>query len=180
MMGKKYKEIRFKGYTDIEEAVAILHEYNNRGELVCGTFNGHILYSDQVTIDSAYFELFGMPKEDFEKAKQECLEGLKQGHAEYERKLPELMEEWIAKGREILAKEYWEDWEKYVLNRSNQLYENLPKQCLEVVEVLNSDCSLEEAKVILEQQGHSGASLVLVLEMIKQFSHRGRELADLF
>ena len=180
MMGKKYKEIKFSGYTDIEGAVAILQEYNSRGELVCGTFNGHILYSDKVTIDSAYFELFGMSKEDFEKAKQECLKGLKQEHAEYEHKLPELMEEWIAKGREILAKEYWEDWEKCVLNQSNQLYEYLPKQCLEVVEILDAGCSLEVAKSLLEQQGHSGASLVLVLEMIKQFSHRGRELADLF
>lgn len=179
-MEKKYKEIEFNGYTSIEEAVAILHEYNSRGELVCGTFNGHILYSDKVTIDSAYFEVFGMSKEDFEKAKQECMEGLKQGHAEYEHKLPELMNEWVAKGREMLAEEHWEDWDKCVLNQSNQLYENLPKQCLEVVEVLNSDCSLEEAKVILEQQEHSGASFVLVLEMIKQFSHRGTELADLF
>lgn len=180
MMGKEYKEIRFKGYTDIEEAVAILQEYNSRRELVCGTFNGHILYSDQVTIDNAYFELFGKSKEDFEKVKQECLEGLKQEHAEYERKLPELMDEWITKGREILTEEHWEDWEKCVLNQSNQLYENLPKQCLEIVEALNAGCSLEEAKALLEQQEHSGASLVLVLEMIKQFSHRGRELADLF
>lgn len=180
MVAKKYKEIRFRGYTDIKEAVAILQEYNSRGELVCGTFNGHILYSDQVTIDSAYFDLFGMSKEDFERAKQECLEGLKQEHAEYERKLPELMNEWITMGREILAEEHWDDWEKYVLNQSNQLYENLPKQCLEVVEALNAGCSLEEAKAVLEQQGHSGASLVLVLDMIKQFSHRGRELADLF
>lgn len=36
----------------------------------------------------------------------------------------------------------------------------------------------EKAK--LEQQGYSGGSLGIVLEMMKQFSHRGAELADLF
>lgn len=179
-MEKKYKEIRFRGHTDVEEAVAILQEYNSRGELVCGSFNGHMLYSDRVTIDSAYFELFGKSKADYERAKQECLEGLKQEHVAYESRLPELMNEWIARGRDILAEEYWDEWGKCVLSQSNQLYENLPKQCLDVVEVLNAGGSLKEAKTILEQQGHSGASLVLVLEMIKQFNPRGAELADLF
>lgn len=179
-MEKKYKEIEFDGCTDIEKAVAILQKYNRRKKLVCGTFNGHILYSDKVTIDSAYLELFGKSKEDFEKERQACLENLNQEHAEYESKLPELMDEWIAKGQEILAKEYWDKWEVCVLKQSNQLYENLPPKCLDIVEALNADCSLKEAKEMLEQQGHSGASLGLILEMIKQFSHRGAALADLF
>ena len=179
-MEKKYKIIEFDGYTSIEKAVAILQEYNSREQFVCGTFNGHTLYSDKITIDSAYLELFGKSKEDFEKDKQAYLEDLKQKHAEYESRLPKLREEWIAKGREILAKEYWNDWEKCVLNQVNQLYENLPKQCLELVEILDAGCDLEVAKTVLEQQGHSGASLVLVLEMIKRFSHRGGALADLF
>ncbi len=180
MMESKYEEIRFDGYTDIERAVAILQEYNNRGELVYGTFNGHILYSDKITMDGAYFEIFGQSKADFERARQECLEDLEQKRAEYERSLPELTNEWIAKGREVLAEEHWNKWEKCVLSRVNLLYENLPDQCLEVVSALNAGCSLAEAKAILEQQGHSGASLAIVLDMIKQFSHRGSELANIF
>ncbi len=41
-MNEKYTEICFNGYTRFEEAVATLQEYNSQGELVCGTFNGHV------------------------------------------------------------------------------------------------------------------------------------------
>ena len=62
----------------------------------------------------------------------------------------------------------------------SQLYENIPQLCLDIIDALNRDCTLEEAKERLEQQGHSGGSLGLVLEMNKQFSHKGAELADVF
>ena len=178
-MNKKHIEICFDAYTSLEEAVAILQEYDSRGELVCGTFNGHVLYSDKMDIDSAYFELFGKSKADFEKAKQECLENVKQEHAKYEAKLLELMHMWIAKGQDVLEEKYWHKWVN-LLNQSNPLYENLPEQCLEIVSALNGGCSLQEAKKLLEGQAHSGASLGLVLEMAKQVSDRGAELADLF
>lgn len=179
-MDKKYKEISFSGYTSIEEAVAILQEYDERGEAVCGAFNGHMLFSDRITVDGAYLELFGMDKADFEKAKQGYLEGKTCEQSEYQKKLPDLNKEWITRGHNILPRGKWDAWEQYVAGQSSQLYESIPEQCLDIVDALNRDCTLEEAKAKLEQQGHSGGSLGIVLEMIKQFSHRGAELADLF
>lgn len=179
-MNKKYTEISFDAHTSLEKAVAILQEHNNRGELVCGAFNGHILYSDKVTIDNVYLECFGKSKEEYELAKKKCLGNANQAHAEYESRLPELMENWIAKGQDVLEEKYWNKWEKIVLNQSNFLYENLPEQCLEVVSKLNGGCSLQDAKEVIDGQAHSGGSLCIVLDMIKEVSDKGVALADLF
>ena len=49
-MNQTYKEIEF-GFGDIESAVTELKSYKG---LVCGSFNGQILYSDIDDLDSAY------------------------------------------------------------------------------------------------------------------------------
>jgi hypothetical protein len=51
----------------LEEVVAILLTANENGEKVYSDFNGHILYSDLVTVENAYKKLFGMSKEEFKK-----------------------------------------------------------------------------------------------------------------
>ena len=61
-MEKKYREIEFLCGWNIERAVIELLEYKEKGELVCGEFNGHMLYSDTVTMDSAYLEITGKNK----------------------------------------------------------------------------------------------------------------------
>lgn len=42
-----------------------MQEYDEREEAVCGAFNGHMLFSDRITVDGVYLELFGMDKADF-------------------------------------------------------------------------------------------------------------------
>ena len=48
----KYKEIEYSGHLDgcIDE----LLKYKAKGELVSINFNGHMLYSDTITVDGAY------------------------------------------------------------------------------------------------------------------------------
>ena len=76
-MEKKYREIEFLCGWNIERAVIELLEYKENGELVCGEFNGHMLYSDTVTMDSAYLEITGKNKNDFDKAQEEWREKLR-------------------------------------------------------------------------------------------------------
>lgn len=47
-----YKKVDFLG-SRLDEAVVMLQEYNRKGEKVCVEFNGVMLYSDTVTMDSA-------------------------------------------------------------------------------------------------------------------------------
>lgn len=69
-MNKEYKKINFQWGCGIEEAVKELLKYKENGELVCGDFNGHTLYSDTVTVDRAYIEILGTTKAEYKKAAQ--------------------------------------------------------------------------------------------------------------
>ena len=52
---------------NLESAVYTLLAEKARGKHVYCIFNGHTLHSDTVTMDSAYIELFGCTKEEFDK-----------------------------------------------------------------------------------------------------------------
>ncbi|QOY37050.1 hypothetical protein AWH56_005250 [Anaerobacillus isosaccharinicus] len=66
MKDKKYGKIEFTLGGTIEQAVNELLNYKRRGKLVYGKFNGVTLYSDTVTIDSAYREITGKSKAEFD------------------------------------------------------------------------------------------------------------------
>lgn len=175
-MNKDYKEIKLYAGCSIEIAVAKLLEYKERGELACCNFNEHMLYSDTVTVDGAYLEICGRTKAEQEKHKAEYIENLKKQEEEYKTKIPELTKEWIEKGHEILDEKYWDYWDECVPIRLTDLYHGMElKCCLDIIEPLNNGCSLEEAKEIIESQGHSGMSFGLVVNMVREFCNRGGE-----
>ena len=63
--------------------------------------------------------------------------------------------------------------------RLDDLYQGMElKCCLDIVSELNKGCSLDEAKTIIEGQGHSGMSFGLVCSMVKSFCDRGQEFVS--
>ena len=72
-MIKDYKKIIDYSKT-LDQMIELLLDYKEKGELVYCDFNGHILYSDTVTMDSAYLEICGVTKEEFDKQKEEALQ----------------------------------------------------------------------------------------------------------
>lgn len=68
-MDKNYRELD-EWINTLEGNVERLLEFKNKGELVKLCFNGHWLYSDTVTMDSAYLEVTGMSKSEFDKEKK--------------------------------------------------------------------------------------------------------------
>ena len=59
---------------DIKTAVAYLQECNRNGQNVYVDFNGHKLYSCDVTLESAYMEVVGMTKEEDEAIREEYIQ----------------------------------------------------------------------------------------------------------
>lgn len=178
-MNKKYKEIEFLLGNTIEDAVKELLSYKDKGILVYGTFNGTILYSDTVTMDSAYKEITGKTKAEFDKMIQESNERHERERREHEEKVPQLTLEWQQKGRKILKEDKWECWDKIVPIRLNDLYQGMELGCcLDIVRILNNNGTLDEAKDKIESQGHSGMSFGLVCSMVKEFCSRGNEFVD--
>lgn len=175
-MNKDYKEIKLYAGCSIKIAVAKLLEYRERGELACCNFNEHMLYSDTVTVDGAYLEIVGMTKKEFDKEQERQREEDRKREEAHKAKIPELTKEWIEKGHEILDEKYWDYWDECVPIRLSDLYHGMElKCCLDIIEPLNNGCSLEEAKEIIESQGHSGMSFGLVRVMVREFCDRGGE-----
>ena len=170
---KKHKKIEFSPGENIESAVKELMSHN---ELVCGSFNGQMLYSDIDTVDSAYQKIIGKTKAEYDteaKAQNDRYEDDRQKHKE---SIPDLTKEWIEKGNTILDEKYRETWAKCVPIRLDDLYQGMElKCCLDIVIELNNGCTLDEAKAIIESQGHSGMSFGLVCSMVKSFCDRGNE-----
>lgn len=175
----KYKEIEFLAGDTIEDAVKELLDYKDKGKLVYGTFNGHVLYSDKVTMDNAYLKITGKTKSEFDKAQRQTINEIKKQREDHEAKIPELIELWKKKGREILTEDKWEYWDKIVPIRLNDLYQGMELGCcLDIIKILNDNGTLEEAKEKVESQDHSGMSFSLVCSMVGKFCERGEAFID--
>lgn len=178
-MKKNYTKIDFY-WGSLENAVKnLLKCREETGALVCGEFNGHMLYSDTVTMDSAYLEVTGMTKEEFDRKQEEDRQRWIREEEEHKARIPELTKKWIEKGHEILDEKYWADWDKCVPIRLGDLYKGMELgNCLEIVKVLNNGCDLEKAKDIIHNQDHSGMSFDLVKAMVRAFCDRGNEFSE--
>lgn len=175
-MEKKYKEIEFNCGCTIKEAVLDLIKHAQREEFVCGSFNGHMLYSDTVSLDSAFLEITG--KTFFENINRERInrERLIEEEKEYKKTIPTETKTWINKGHKIIDKKYWERWDMIVPIRLSDLYHGMELgACLDIIEPLNNDCKLSHAKNIIEEQNHSGMSFSLIKSMVKEFCDRGND-----
>ena len=173
-MTTMYREIEFGAGDSIDNAVATLEFYKQKGELVFGVFNGHRLYSDVDTIDSAYKRITGKTKAQFDAYMDECNKEHNRSEEEHMAAIPQLTIEWIDKGANVLDEEYMELWKEVVPIRLGDLYHGMELGCtLDIVSMLNNGCEFSEAQKIIEQQGHSGMSFALVCSMIKSFSKRG-------
>jgi len=175
-MKKNYREIKFSAGQNIESAVKELKEHK---DLVCGSFNGQMLYSDIDDMDSAFKKVTGKTKAEFDEAERKRHEEYEAENKRHKEVIPELTKEWIEKGKAVLDEKYLELWNKIVPIRLGDLYKGFELgACLNIVEKLNSGCELEVAKGIIEEQGHSGMSFGLVCSMIKSFCDRGTEFVS--
>lgn len=177
-MTNTYETIDFFGGNTLEECINELLSYKEKGVLVCAEFNDGTkrvtLYSDTVTVDSAYLEITGKTKSEFDKERKEWKEAYNKQKREYLDKIPELTNYWIAKGKEVLNEDKWELWSQIVHVRlADYLYGGSElDNSLEVLNILNNNGTLEEAKEKLESQGHSGTSFDIVLSIVSDLYER--------
>ena len=178
-MEKQYREIQLEFGGNIDSAMKLLNEYKAKNKLVFINFNGQELYSDIDDLDSAYVKVTGKTKEQFDEHQRLIREEYEEEKRKHEESIPELTTEWINKGNKILDKKYHELWASCVPIRLSDLYRGMELgMCLDIVDKLNKNCSLDEAKDIIDNQGHSGMSYSLARSMVKSFCKRGNEFAN--
>ena len=138
-MSKNYRKIEFGAGDSIEEAIKDLSTFKERGELVCGEFNGQTLFSDVDDLDSAYLKITGKTKAEFDEAERIRMEEYEAEKRRHEESIPELTKEWIEKGQEVLDIKYLVEWNKCVPIRLGDLYRGMElKCCLDIVKELKS------------------------------------------
>lgn len=172
-----YKKIDFWG-SRLDEAVTMLQDYNRKGEKVCVEFNGVMLYSDTVTMDSAYLAVTGKTKKEMDEYLKEQHEQYVREEEEHKAKIPELTIKYIEKGHNLLNEKYWAQWEKCVPIRLDDLYHGWELDCcLDTIKILQEEADFDKAKALFEEQGHSGMSASLTMSMIVSFCDNGKDFA---
>ena len=172
------RKIEFYGGT-LDKCVNALLKFQNRGESVFIEFNGHKLYSCDVTMDSAYLEVCGQTKADFDRAQEEWRENYRKEQEEAKAKAEAKIPSWIKRGEGFIYPERAEEWKKCVEARVGDLYHGMDlDSALELMEKLESGASMEEVKEIFDGQGHSGASAGMVRRMLFHFAKRGPEFYE--
>lgn len=174
MSRENARKIEFYGST-LEECVNVLLEFQNREESVYVNFNGHQLYSCDVTMDSAYLEVLGQTKAEFDKDQEERYERTARKKAEAKAKIPV----WIKKGEAFIYPERMEEWAECVEVRARDSYHGMYlDSALELMEKLESGASMEEVKEIFDGQEYSRAPAGIVRNMIFYFAKRGPEFYE--
>lgn len=156
---------------DIDNAVKVLQEYQAKGESVYVEFNGHKLYSADITLDGAYKEITGQTKAEFDKTQEEWLENDKKEQAERKAQATQSIPEWLERGEKLIPADKKEAWEKYVKRsaQSELRAGDDVKQVLDIMEKISSGASQEDIKKLIGEQGHSGTSYALVRNVVKEF-----------
>lgn len=179
MDNSEYKELYVLVGASIEEVVLQLQYYQKRGCKACAEFNGVTLYSDTVTVDSAYVAITGGTKAEYDARWKAERERYIQRENEHKARIPKLIEEWKEKSRLVLDEKYWSHWDEILPVRLSDLYHGMElPMCLDIIKALNDGRSLKEAKKIIDEQGHSGMSYHLVRVMVKELCDRGADFYE--
>lgn len=171
-------EIELLVGTKLEDAVNQLLGHRERGESVFCTFNGHKLYSADVTMDSAFLEVTGKNKADLDKEQEEWLENYKRETEESARQAEAKIPSWIEMGKTLgIDPALTEDWEKMVKTRAGDLYHGMELDAaIAVMQQLNAGATAKDIKSTLDDQGHSGASYGMVRSIVETFSSHGKDI----
>lgn len=177
-MTKQHKELKLKLSTTVEQAVNLLIEYRDAGELVMCDFNGFKLYSDTVTMDNAYLTIVGKTKDEFDIQQGNFAKRMEEEDRKHKEEAPKLIEKYTQIGKELLDESKHKLWSDIVPVRVNDIYKGWDlKQFLDLVPLIN-DKKYNEAKYLLENQDHSGMSYSLVCSMIHDLTLNGAEFVD--
>lgn len=170
----KYRKLEFY-YGSISDFVYLLLQYKEKGELVYADFNGHRFYSDTVTMDGAYKEITGKTKAEFDYMVKEQEDAWEEQKREHEASIPKKTKYWREKARGIIKEDKLEHWDEIVPIRLKDLYQGMELGCCLDLAILLKERAFEEAKEMLNNQGHSGMSYGLVCAMLKEFVDNGEE-----
>ena len=163
----------------LDEVIDKLIQYRKEKKEVETIFNGHILYSRNVTPDSGYLEVTGYTRDEYRNAKKRQHEDWLKNRLDEEKAAKAESKEWTAKAKKYIYPERLEEWEKYVDTSVRGIYAGKEVQAaLVIMEADDNGMSTSDLKELIKKQNHTGASYYLVLNILIRFYKRGPELIE--
>ncbi len=158
----------------IEIAVKKLLKAKAEGKHVFANFNGVKLYSDNVTLDSAYMEICGCTKKEYDEEMKKDIEKIKKRLEEDRRYAIENIPNQVEKGKEYIYPFRHEDWAKTVEADANGDYYGLiTKYAIEIMSAIEEEKPIEELVEIFKNQNHSNWSASLTRSVVMKYSRNG-------
>lgn len=162
----------------LDEAISVLKEFRNRGiNNIYIDFNGHKLYSKNINTHKAYMLVTGMSKKDWLLyLKSETQKGKKQIE-EASKHAVDNLEYVIEEGKKYIYEEKYDLWKDYCEADCKGMYHLYNAECaLEIMKFIDKNGSIEEAIELMNNQGHSGYSMSLTMNIIVNFCKKGPEI----
>ena len=158
----------------IEEIIAVageswvpileqLEKAKEQGKEMFARINGHVFYSIDFDIDEAYKKLTGFPKP---RDKDYAMK-----HLGY----------WYDRGQKLIYPEKMIEWRKMVNTQALNGYDYGQKidWALELMEMLDRGCTVEEVDKAMDDLNLSGSSYMFLCRVILFFSKRGPEFVQI-
>lgn len=160
---------------DLEEVVKKLIRFREAGFDVYCDFKGHFLYSKNVTLDSAYLEVYGYTYSELIRYEAKIREERKERKENARKKKAE----WIARGHKFISKELWEEWEKVIDICIEGIYNGREiESALNIIEAYENGSSMEKLKIIIDE--HNDRTYIFLKSIITSFFSKGEELFQEF
>ena len=168
------KEIRLLAGEDLDDAVKKLLVFKNKGMSVYCNFNGTYLYSDTVTLDSAYIQVCGCTKKIYDEMLKKDIAYSKRIN-ELEKKLAIYeLDDKFENSKHLVYPFRHDEWYKTLKTDAEGLYTGIiTKNAIEIMNGIEENKPIDELIKVFFDQGHSGASAYWARYFIMKFSKNG-------
>ena len=174
--------IRYGDWTgSLDDAIKFLYQAREIGKNIYCTFRGHDLYSADVTVDSAYTEVYGMDLAAFNKKREEEREELNRKREKEKAEAQAKVPYWKEEGNKYIPQGLWWEWEKSVEIDAVGMYNGtIIEDFLDIVKAieLGQAKTAEDVEKMLIAQNHSNG-YGMVKDMLKTFSEKYCKLNNL-
>lgn len=156
----------------LDDVIQVLAKAKKHNINSCMVFNNKRLFSLYDTPDTCYLKVTGMTKSQYKKP----LEDLCITDDEKNEKANAQIPVWYERGKPMIYPQKWDSWLECVKVRASDLYHGWElESALDIMEALDTGVKIEEVSKIFKNQGHSGMSAGMTLNILANFSKRGVE-----
>lgn len=165
----------------LDKVIELLEDVRDK-ENVYYDFDGHKIYSCDLTIDGAYKQVYGVTKQEYDQIGEEIEKVEENTFNEQEKAAIALIPYWIKQLKDVVDPRKLEEWSNYIQTtyvEYLEVFSNYPiaiGESIRIIKDLESGISLEDANKMFKQSSFTEPGIIKYL--VKTFSKRGPEFSE--